>query len=245
MLSVLCRIKKSIWMPIHPKGWPVIGGLAVLTILLGLLSSVLGVAFLFLTLFGLYVFRNPARQVPEGHGFVLAPTDGVIKDISEAPLPEDVSSQDPAEEAEPETYTKIVISVDAVHVQATRVPAKGEVLREYYKPGAWGVVASDKKSLSGVERSIILLKTENGQKIAVSQLADLVPNRVVCQLYEGDMVESGEVYGTLRCGGWCELYLPKGYDVPLTIGSTVVAGETMIAVDFASLKNDELVWKQR
>jgi phosphatidylserine decarboxylase len=242
MMNLLCRLKRSIWTPLHPKGWPVVGGLAVLTILLWAVSCTLGIIFLVLTLGSLYMFRNPARQVPEGSGFIVSPADGVIAQISEDPLPEAVAGLDVVD-TQAQTFTKVSISVDCADVQVTRVPLAGEVQREYYHPGSWGAINTEKNT-KPLERSIIVLKHAQEGVLAVSQVADLVKGRVVSQLYEGDSVETGEIYGTLRCGGWVEVYLPKGYSVPLTVGSRVTAGETMIGLKEGAFDSSGLAWRQ-
>ena len=60
-------------------------------------------------------------------------------------------------------------------------------------------------------------------------IAGLVARRIVCPLYEGQLVAVGERIGLIRFGSRVDVYCPPPY-VPLVVtGQRMVAGETVLA----------------
>jgi len=73
---------KGVLVPIHPKGWPFIGGALVVSILLGILGGWLMFLGLLITAWMVYFFRDPPRVTPEGPGIVTSPADGEVQAIT-------------------------------------------------------------------------------------------------------------------------------------------------------------------
>ncbi len=237
-MSILSTIKDVMLVRIHPKGKPIIIGIAIATVIGYLLSDILGNLLLLATLFSLYFFRDPARMVPQNEGLVLASGDGVISDIREATLPVELG----IETEEP--YTRISIFLNVFNVHVNRVPVTGSVLREIYIPGKFFNAALDKASTEN-ERSVAAIKTAGGDVIGFSQIAGLVARRIVCQLYEGDTPRQGERYGIIRFGSRCDVYVPSRYRIMVDKGSVSVGGETILAMDTDNFDADSLHWQQR
>ena len=76
---------KNYGIPVAAEGWPFIIPLAACTVILFAVGwRNIGVVSLLMTLFVLFFFRDPEREVPVGEGLVVSPADGeviVIKEI--------------------------------------------------------------------------------------------------------------------------------------------------------------------
>src|SRR5216117_4601374 len=75
--------------PIHPEGYPFIGGFALASLILFWIWTPLGWIGTLLTVWCALFFRNPVRVTPVREGIVVAPADGRISRIINAiPPPE-------------------------------------------------------------------------------------------------------------------------------------------------------------
>src|SRR6202046_3151803 len=75
--------------PIHPEGYPFIGGFALASLVLFLLWTPLGWIGTVLTAWCAYFFRHPPRVTPVRDGIVVSPADGHVSQIGNAvPPPE-------------------------------------------------------------------------------------------------------------------------------------------------------------
>jgi len=86
----------------------------------------------------------------------------------------------------------------------------------------------DKASVDN-ERNSLRLQLADGREIAVVQIAGLVARRIVCFIEAGVKLGTGERFGLIRFGSRVDVYLPGGVDPLVSIGQTMVAGETVIA----------------
>ncbi len=235
-MSIIQTAKDVLMVPIHPKGKPIILVAAILTVLFYLIYSPLGCLALLFTVFSIYFFRNPTRMVPQGDGFVLATGDGVICDISESKLPEELGVEGD------ELYQKVSIFLNVFNVHVNRLPVSGTITREVYVPGKFLNASLDKASTDN-ERSLMAITTDKDEVIACSQIAGLVARRIVCQVNEGDKAEQGARYGIIKFGSRCDVYIPKGYHLLVDKGTVAVGGETMLAIKPKGFSSAKLTWK--
>lgn len=228
-------IRKTLFVPVHPAGWPFICLFAVGALLLSLLWAPLGWIGLVLTLWCVYFFRNPVRVTPVREGLIVSPADGLVSMITEAPLPPELDEckgqGDALCDAEKVTRVSVFLNVFDVHVN--RVPADGTIRKVVYHPGKFLSANLDKASLEN-ERSTVLMKL-NGHESSVAfvQIAGLVARRIICRLSPAQEVKAGEVYGLIRFGSRVDIYLPPGVSPLVCVGQRMVGGETVIA-DFKS-----------
>jgi phosphatidylserine decarboxylase len=117
------------------------------------------------------------------------------------------------------------MSVFNVHVN--RMPTAGEILKKEYIPGKFFNASLDKASKDN-ERCNYLVKAENGQVYAVTQIAGLVARRIVPQVEEGQKLERIERFGLIRFGSRLDVYLPVGSRPEVRVGQIMVAGETVL-----------------
>jgi phosphatidylserine decarboxylase len=208
--------------PPHRAGYPFIAiGLAVAVLgglLLGGWLFWLGLIF---TLFCLYFFRDPRRVPPDREGLVVAPADGHVVSVMPAVPPAELGLG-PA----PRWRVAIFLSVMDVHVN--RSPVAGRVTRIAYRAGKFVSANLDKASEDN-ERNALALRLPDGRDVGVVQIAGLVARRILCDVREGDSLDAGERFGIIRFGSRTDVYLPEGVRPMVTVGQTMIGGETVIA----------------
>ncbi|GLQ07073.1 phosphatidylserine decarboxylase [Sneathiella chinensis] len=213
---------KSVLVPINKEGHRFIAIFAVVTLLLFLLTwPVLGWIGVVLTLWCVYFFRDPDRQVPTREGLIVSPADGVVQLIERAVPPEELGLGN-----DPRLRISVFLNVFNVHVN--RVPLGGTVVKQVYRPGKFLNAALDKASEEN-ERHAVHVRTEDGKDIVFVQIAGLVARRIICDLNDGQIVRSGERFGLIRFGSRTDIYLPDGVEPLVGVGQTMVGGETVIA----------------
>jgi len=218
-MSLIDSIKKNL-APIHPDGYPFIGGFAFAAIVLFWLAKPLGWLGVLATLWCAYFFRDPRRVVPVGEGLVVSPADGRIAQVA-------LASPPPELEMGPEQRVRVSIFMNVFDVHVNRAPVAGEVRRIVYRAGKFINADLDKASEDN-ERNSLLLRTPAGP-VAVVQIAGLVARRIVCFVREGTSVAAGERIGLIRFGSRVDVYLPGNVKPLVSEGQTALAGETVIA----------------
>jgi len=211
---------RSAFPPIHPDGWRFIAAFAVATAILFWLVGPLGWIGLALTLWCAAFFRDPWRVSPQRAGLVLAPADGTVVTIDEAPPPAEL-------EMGPAPMRRIGIFLSLLDVHINRCPAAGKVTKLAYRKGKF-LNASFEKASAENERMAIRLKTADND-IAVVQIAGLIARRIVCNLIEGQEVAAGQRFGLIRFGSRADLYLPLAAAHYAVKGQRMIGGETVIA----------------
>ncbi|WP_420429301.1 phosphatidylserine decarboxylase [Kordiimonas sp.] len=207
--------------PIHKEGHVFVVIFFAVSIGLFFLAEPLGWVGLILTAWCLYFFRDPERVVPQDAGILVSPADGTVCAITEAAPPAELGMGD-----EPCTRISIFLSVFNVHVN--RLPAAGEITGMAYVPGKYLNAAASEASDEN-ERQLIRMTTEDGHDIAFAQVAGLVARRILCDLHIGDNHGRGERFGLIRFGSRTDIYLDKKLAPKVSVGQTMIGGETVIA----------------
>ena len=212
---------RSVLAPPHPAGRPFIYGAAGLAVLALLLSVWLSLLAVLLLLFCLYFFRDPERVAPVRPGAMVAPADGRVVSVMQVPPPAELGLG-----TAPRWRIATFLSVLNVHVN--RMPAAGVVTRIAYHPGAFLNASVDKASEQN-ERNALAVRLADGREIAVVQIAGLIARRIVCAVREGEAVRTGARFGIIRFGSRTDLYLPEGVEPLVSVGQTMIGGETVMA----------------
>ena len=228
--SHLIELIRSTVPPVHPGGRPIVLGAAAATLTARLMLRTLGLrrAGRLVTTTGLAAtagtaafFRVPARVRPVGTGLVVAPADGLVSLITQAPPPPELGL-DPT----PLTRVSIFLSIFDVHVQ--RIPIDGVIRAVAYRPGAFLSADLDKASDEN-ERNSLIIDASAGAPVVVTQIAGLVARRIVCDVRAGQSVATGDTYGLIRFGSRLDTYLPPGTRPLARLGQRAVGGETVLA----------------
>jgi phosphatidylserine decarboxylase len=218
-MSIVNSIRAQI-PPVHPEGYPFIGGFALVTLFFFWLWSPLGWIGLVLTIWCALFFRNPVRVTPVRDDLVVSPADGRVSMVTPVVPPAELGLGD-----KPLLRISIFMSVFNCHVN--RAPVGGKIEKIVYTPGKFINAELDKASEDN-ERNAMVISTPSGQ-IGVVQIAGLVARRIVSFVRGGQTLATGERFGLIRFGSRLDVFLPEGSKALVAVGQTAIAGETVLA----------------
>ena len=212
---------KIVAVPMHPEGRKFVAIFAGIAVLLGFIWEPLFWLGLGATVWCYYFFRTPVRTVPQREGLILSPADGVVSLISEVVPPPELGLGDT-----PVYRVSVFMNVFNCHVN--RSPMDGTITQIAYHKGKFVNASLDKASEHN-ERNGLAIESADGHRIGVVQIAGLVARRIVCFVKIGDALKAGEVFGLIRFGSRLDVYLPEAILPAVSVGTTAVAGETVLA----------------
>jgi phosphatidylserine decarboxylase len=218
-MSVVNSIRSQL-APIHPQGYPFVGGFALASLILFFLWTPLGWIGTLATAWCAYFFRDPVRVTPLREGLVVAPADGRVSLVVNAVPPSELGLSD-----RPLPRISIFMSVFDCHVN--RTPVSGRIERMVYRAGKFISADLDKASDDN-ERNAFIITTARA-RIGVVQIAGLVARRIVPFVQEGQAVAAGDRIGMIRFGSRVDVYLPEGGRALVAEGQSAIAGETVLA----------------
>lgn len=207
--------------PMHREGIKFVLIFALITVGFFFISHWLGWAGAGLTIWCYYFFRDPQRTTPTRAGLLVSPADGIISLIEKAVPPEELGMS-------PEALTRVSVFMNVFNCHVNRAPIAGDVVSIAYRAGKYFNASLDKAS-SDNERNSLALKIADGRQIAVVQIAGLVARRIVCFVKTSQVMHTGERFGLIRFGSRVDVYLPEGVHPLVSVGQSMVAGETVIA----------------
>ncbi|WP_417603892.1 phosphatidylserine decarboxylase [Primorskyibacter flagellatus] len=207
--------------PMHPEGRKFVAIFAAITLVLFFVWEVLGWIGVGATVWCYYFFRDPERVTPKRKGVLVSPADGVISLIEPAIPPKELGMGERA-------LTRVSVFMNVFNCHVNRAPIAGTVSQVAYRPGKFLNASLDKASVDN-ERNSLRIDMADGRSIAVVQIAGLVARRIVCWTDPGTTLATGERFGLIRFGSRLDVYLPDGVAPLVSIGQTMVAGETVIA----------------
>ena len=170
-------------------------------------------------------FRNPKRTIPEDPELLVAPADGVVRDIGEV----DDFNVPPFEGR----ALRIGIFLSVLNVHVNRAPAEFNVTGKFYREGEYLDARHPECDKRNEAMTISGTANAGGKSfpMAVRQISGKIARRIVCPIDPGRKLRRGEVYGMIKFGSRTELYLPVGeFDIKVKVGDKVRGGETVMAV---------------
>ena len=223
-MSIINSVRSQL-APIHPQGFPFIGGFALASLILFFVWTPLGWIGTLATAWCAYFFRDPIRVTPLREGLVVSPADGRVSRVVNAVPPPELGLSE-----RPLPRISIFMSVFDCHVN--RSPTSGRIERMVYRAGKFINADLDKASEDN-ERNALVIATAR-VRIGVVQIAGLVARRIVPFVQEGQTVAAGDRIGMIRFGSRLDVYLPEGARALVAEGQTAIAGETVLA-DLAAI----------
>ncbi|MDO8518951.1 MAG: phosphatidylserine decarboxylase family protein [Deltaproteobacteria bacterium] len=200
------------------EGYPFIGIALFLTVLGAFIHPFIAVFFAAGVLFTAYFFRNPKRRVPSDLNAVISPADGKIIVLDE--MQEDRFLKERAK--------KISIFMSPLNAHINRVPVTGLVTDVAYNKGKFLTAFHEKASLAN-EQNAVVMKNAGGEKILFIQIAGWLARRIVCYLKPGESRTQGDIFGLIRFGSRMDVFVPVNYEIKVSMGEKVRAGETVLA----------------
>jgi phosphatidylserine decarboxylase len=216
--------------PIHPDGWKFVAVAALAAVILFLFWRPAGWAGVIVTLWIAYFFRDPWRVTPTRPGLIVSPADGIVVSLAPAPPPPELAMG-----IAPVPRIGIFLNLFDVHI--ARAPVAGRVAARRYTKGRFVNASLDKASLDNERLALRVASGETPEiapEIAVVLIAGLVARRIVCPLYEGQLLAAGERIGLIRFGSRVDIYIPPPYVPLVVLGQRMVGGETVLADRLAS-----------
>jgi len=207
--------------PLHPDGFKFVAAGVVATLLLFLLWVPAGWVGAIATLWMVYFFRDPWRVTPTRPGLLISPADGIVVSIAAATPPAELAMGDMA-------VVRIGVFLNVFDVHVTRAPIGGRVTAMRYTKGRFVNASLDKASEHN-ERLAIRIAPPEGPDVAFVLVAGLVARRIVCNLYEGQQIGSGQRIGIIRFGSRVDIYCPPPYVPMVVAGQRMVGAETVLA----------------
>jgi phosphatidylserine decarboxylase len=167
-------------------------------------------------------FRDPERTTPRGEFLVIAPADGVVKDIEDVDEPKFLG----------ERASRIGIFLSPLDVHVNRMPMDCTVVKVIYVEGKMRK-AYDPLAITENEAASACIEVLGGRsKMIVRQITGAVARRIVCPVKPGERYAAGQRYGMIKLGSRTEVWAPKSIPVRwnVKIGDRVRAGETVLGV---------------
>jgi len=211
--------------PLHREGWRFFAAFVLGTVILHAIWQPLGWVGLVLSIWCYYFFRDPERLTPTRDDLVISPADGVVCLIDQAAPPAVLGMCDAP-------MTRVAIFMNVFNCHVNRAPVGGTIATMAYRPGKFLNASLDKASEDN-ERQAYRIADPSGRELAVVQIAGLIARRIVPEVREGQPIKTGERIGMIRFGSRVDVYLPEGVAPMVSVGQTMVAGETVLA-DFLS-----------
>jgi len=168
-----------------------------------------------LTIFMLFFYRNPSRQVPDDDNLILAIADGRVLSVEKV---------DNAYIGGPAWKVSIFLSVLDAHIN--RIPIDGTIDYVKYNPGKFFPAFKEKASLDNEQTDIGLI-CKAGRMI-FKQIAGIMARRIEYDLNNGQRVDGGRIFGMIHFGSRAELFIPENVRIEVKPGDRVKAGESVI-----------------
>jgi len=213
------KSNRKMQLKIHKEGLVYFVSLLIITIVTLPFFPIVGLILLVITCYIFYFFRDPIRSIPI-EDCIISPADGTVTYIGKSEPPIEIQSN--------LKFIRISIFLNIFNVHVNRVPITGVVRKIKYISGKY-LNATLNKSSNENERNIVVLENHKQEFIIITQIAGLIARRIVCDLKLEQEVKKGNRYGIIKFGSRVDIYLPSSYKILVTMGQTVLGGETIIS----------------
>ena len=205
---------------LHKEGYRFLVIATVITFILLLISSFLGIISFILTIWVYYFFRDPERFSINDENYLVSPADGIISQITEINGPIELGLED-------KKFTRVSIFMNVFNCHVNRIPSSGKINKIFYKTGKYINASLDKASEEN-ERNYVKMSNSKGDELILVQIAGLIARRIVCEIKENDEIKQGDRFGMIRFGSRVDLYF-ENYQLMVQQNQTTIGGETIIA----------------
>ncbi len=165
----------------------------------------LSLVLIFLSLFLLFFYRDPHREIQEG---IVSPADGLVQKAIKK-----------------NGMIKISIFMGLQNVHVNRSPIDGRVISQKHKPG--GYTPAFSKDSDKNERLITKLDTNIGI-FKVTQIAGFLVRRIVSYVEPNSKIGKGERIGLIHFGSRVDLAFEEaGIELKVKEGDRILAGQTV------------------
>ena len=164
-------------------------------------------------------FRSPKRIFPgDVENVVVAPADGKVVVIEKVYEPDHFKDE----------RIQISIFMSPLNVHANWYPVDGVITRAEHHKGKFHKAWLPKASTEN-ERSLVVVKMEDGREILVRQVAGAMARRIVTYAAVGEECFIDQHMGFIKFGSRVDLYLPLDAEILVGLEQKTVGNETIIA----------------
>ena len=180
-----------------------------------IVSSILLVVYLLIVNF----FRSPKRIFPgDVEDVVVAPADGKVVVIEKVFEPDHFKDE----------RIQVSIFMSPLNVHANWYPVDGVITRVEHQKGKFHKAWLPKASTEN-ERSLVVVKMEDGREILVRQIAGAMARRIVTYAAVGEECFIDQHLGFIKFGSRVDVYLPLDAEIKVELNQKTVGNETVIA----------------
>ena len=203
MLVIIAAVLVPMWLWVEPVAWPIA------------VSVVLGILFLLTLNF----FRSPRRLFTgDPPDAVVASADGKVVALEEVFEDEFLHCR----------CIQLSVFMSIFNVHANWFPVNGIVEATAHNNGRFQAAYLPKSSTEN-ERSAVLIRTADGNRVLVRQIAGAVARRIVTYAEAGNEANIEDHLGFIKFGSRVDLYLPLNSEIFVKIGDCTVGGITQVA----------------
>ena len=183
------------------------------------LNSLISVSSLVLYLLMVNFFRSPKRIFPgDVENVIVAPADGKVVVIEKVYEPDHFKDE----------RIQVSIFMSPLNVHANWYPVDGVVVRAEHQKGKFHKAWLPKASTEN-ERSLVVIKMNDGREILVRQVAGAMARRIVTYAAAGEECFIDQHLGFIKFGSRVDLYLPLDAKINVALDQKTVGNETVIA----------------
>lgn len=178
-------------------------------------TAISGILFLLTVNF----FRSPRRHFKgDLTNAIVASADGKVVALEEVYEDEFLH----------ERVIQLSVFMSILNVHANWFPVNGEVIHTAHHPGRF-MAAYLPKSSTENERSTVVIRTSEGQRILMRQIAGAMARRIVTYARPGDEANIEDHMGFIKFGSRVDLFLPLGTEILVKLGDKTTGGITQVA----------------
>lgn len=172
------------------------------------------------SVFNIFFFRDPDRNIPRNPDYILSPADGKIIQITRVQENDFFNTQ----------VSRVSIFLSLFNVHINRAPISGKVNFFRYVRGSF-LPAFRKDASTENEQTVIGVIDKEDRKVMFTQIAGVVARRIECMLREGYQTNAGDRIGMIRYGSRVDVYfLDESVELRVKLGDKVKGGESIIGV---------------
>lgn len=165
-------------------------------------------------------FRSPKRLFPgDPKNAVVSSADGKVVALEEVYEDEYLHCR----------CIQLSVFMSVLNVHANWFPVDGEVIFTRHHKGRF-MAAYLPKSSTENERSTVVIRTPEGQKVLMRQIAGAMARRIVTYAVPGVDASIEDHMGFIKFGSRVDLYLPLGTDIYVKIGDKTIGGMTQVGL---------------
>ncbi len=202
LLLAVLLINLPLWLWVRPLAWAIVS------------TTVFGILYMPVVNF----FRSP-RRVYEGNpvNAVVSSADGKVVALEEVYEPEVLKCR----------CIQLSVFMSIINVHANWFPVDGEVTYVKHHPGRF-MAAYLPKSSTENERSTVVIRTPEGQRVLMRQVAGAMARRIVTYATPGVEARIEDHMGFIKFGSRVDLYLPLGTEILVSLDDNTIGGITTV-----------------